>query len=777
MSGHDDDGAPKNGGGPAVGRSVGRREDRRLLTGTGQFVDDIAVDGVLYATFVRSPQAFAQIAGIELEDARQSPGVVAVIDAPDLALPDLQTPVTAPTSWSPPRPLLAQTLVRFAGEAIAVVIADSAYRAEDAAARVGVEFVPISPVTSAVDAVAPAAPQLHPGHSNALYDLHFETGEVDDAFARADVVIEREFINPRYSASPMEPRGVLAVPDGQVVDVWSSSQVPHAIAEITTQLLELEEGHVRVHSPDIGGAFGLKAHVYPEEIILTALALRLQRPIKWIEDRSENLLAGSHAREQLVKVRAAASADGRLLAVDADVLCDTGAYGVYPHGHILEALGTPGMLPGPYRLSNYRYRSRSIATNKSPEGAYRGVGLPVAAFVHERIMDILAGELGLDRAEIRRRNLVSSAEMPYISATNHRYDSGDYPAALEEALRIIDYDGFVARKRALEGSGRLVGVGISCYVEYTGVNRTVYQGRGMIAVPGYDGAHIALGEDGGVSVWTTLPAIGQGTETTFAQVVADALDLPLELVRIERPDTGVGALKGTGTFASRSAILGSGALLEGTRILRERMLEDAAEMLEADPKDLRVRQGRVEFLGSAGIQVSAVELLAGAKSPERYRVSAHFDSVQVAYPYATHICEVEIDPGTGHVEITRYVVVEDCGRVINPQIVDGQICGATAQGIGGTLLESLVYNEDGQLVTGSFMDYLLPTAADVPSLELHHLETPAPDNPSGTKGVGEGGTLAPPGAIANAVSDALGAEFNRLPLLPQDVRRAAVGQG
>ena len=771
MSGRDDNGDLDNTA--LVGRSVGRREDDRLLTGTGQFVDDIAIDGVLHAAFVRSTQAFAQIAGIELDDARQSAGVVAVIDANDLALPDLQTPITAPTSWSPPRPLLAHTLVRFAGEAIAVVIADSAYRAEDAAARVEVDFVPMPPVRSAAEAVASDAPQLHPGHSNALYDLHFETGEVDDAFGRADVVIEREFVNPRYSASPMEPRGVLAVPDGPVVNVWSSSQVPHAIAEITTQLLELEEGRVRVHSPDIGGAFGLKAHVYPEEIILTALALRLQRPIKWIEDRSENLLAGTHAREQLVRVRAAASADGRLLAVDADVLCDTGAYGVYPHGHILEALGTPGMLPGPYRLSHYRYRSRSVATNKSPAGAYRGVGLPVAAFVHERIMDILAGEVGLDRAEIRRRNLISAAEMPYISATNHRYDSGDYPAALEEALRIIDYDGFAERKRALEEAGRLVGLGVSCYVEYTGVNRSAYQGRGMIAVPGYDGAHVALDEDGGVSVWTTLPAIGQGTETTFAQVVADALDLPLELVRIERPDTGVGELKGTGTFASRSAILGSGALLEATRVLRERMIEDAAAMLKVDPNELRLRQGSVELVGSADLQVSAVQLLEGAKSPERYRVSAHFDSLQVAYPYATHACEVEIDPGTGHVEIIRYIVVEDCGRVINPQIVDGQIYGATAQGIGGTLLESLIYNEDGQLVSGSFMDYLLPTAADVPPLELYHLEIPAPDNPSGTKGVGEGGTLAPPGAIANAVSNALGAEFNRLPLLPQDVRREA----
>jgi carbon-monoxide dehydrogenase large subunit len=756
-----------------VGRAIARREDARLLTGAGEFVDDLPADGALHAAFVRSPHASARIGMIDLEAARSLPGVAYVVDAAALGLGPLCTPITAPSSWSPPRPLLADEVVRFAGEAVAAVLAESPYLAEDAIELVEVEYEPDDALADCRAAADPDSRQVHSGHVNALYDVTYDSGGIDEAFARAAVVVEREFRHPRLSASPIETRGVLATPDGDGVRMWSSSQVPHALAEITASLLGLPERAVRVQSPDIGGAFGVKAHVYPEEIIVAALARRLGRPVKWIEDRAENLLAASHARDQIVTVRAAADGEGRLLALDADILCDTGAYGVYPHGHILEALGTPGMLQGPYRLPHYRYRARSVATHKAPEGAYRGVGLPVAAFVHERLMDILAGELGLDRAEIRRRNLIAADELPLTTHTGQRYDSGDYAAALELALAEIDYASFAQRRERALAEGRPIGIGISCYVEYTGVNRNVYQGRGMIGIPGVDSAHLTLGDDGGVSVWTTLPAIGQGTETTFAQLVADELGLELERVRVERPDTSVGPLTGTGTFASRSAILGSGALLESTRVLRERMLEDAAALLEADVADLRLHDGEVHVVGAPQARIPASELLRAAADSDRYRISARFDSEAVAYPYATHVCEVEVDPETGGVRITRYVIAEDCGRVINPQIVEGQVAGATAQGIGGALLESLVYSEDGQLITGSFMDYLLPTAAELPPFEIHHMETPAPGSPTGAKGVGEGGTLAPPGAIAGAVSHALSAEFNELPLLPGRVAAAS----
>jgi carbon-monoxide dehydrogenase large subunit len=757
---------------PFVGRAIARREDARLLTGAGEFVDDLPAEGALHVAFVRSPHASARIESIDLEAARALPGVACVIDAAELGLGPLCTPITAPSSWSPPRPLLADGVVRFAGEPVVAVAAESPYLAEDAIERVEVEYEPGDAIADCRAAADPAAPQVHAGHSNALYDVTFDSGGVEDAFAAAALVVEREFRHPRLSASPIETRGVLAQPDGDGVRIWSSSQIAHGLARVTASLLELPESAVRVQSPDIGGGFGVKAHVYPEEIIVAALAHRLGRPVKWIEDRAENLLAASHARDQTVTVRAAADAEGRLLALDADILCDIGAYGVHPHGHILEALGTPGMLQGPYRLPQYRYRSRAVATHKAPEGAYRGVGLPVAAFVHERLMDILAGALGLDRAEIRRRNLIAADELPFTTHTGQRYDSGDYVAALELALAQIDYPSFEQRRERALAEGRLIGIGISCYVEYTGVNRNVYQGRGMVAIPGTESAHLTLGEDGGVSVWTTLPAIGQGTETTFAQVVADELGLELERVRVQRPDTSVGALTGTGTFASRSAVLGGGALLESTRALRERMLEDAAALLEADVADLRLRDGAVHVVGAPQARIQASELLHAAADEDRYRISAGFDSEAVTYPYATHVCEVEVDPETGRVAITRYVIAEDCGRVINPQIVEGQVAGATAQGIGGALLESLVYSEDGQLITGSFMDYLLPTAAEVPPFEIHHLQTPAPGSPTGAKGVGEGGTLAPPGALAGAVSHALSAEFNELPLLPGRVAAA-----
>ena len=412
-----------------------------------------------------------------------------------------------------------------------------------------------------------------------------------------------------------------------------------------------------------------------------------------------------------------------------------------------------------------------MATNKCPEGAYRGVGMVVSAFVHERIMDLLAAELGLDRAEIRRRNFISSEEMPYTTVTHQRYDSGDYARALDTAVEAIDYDSFPEQQERARREGRLLGLGISSYVEFTAVNSGVFQGRGMLGIAGYDGAHVALGEDGSATVWTTLPAIGQGVDTTFAQLVAGQLGLDLSAVRVERADTGVGGLDGTGSFVSRSAVAGGGAIEKVTTELRARLLDDAGEKLEAASDDLEIVAGSVRVVGSPSRSVAVGELV--SENPERFRESGQFDPPQVPYPYATHACRVEVDPETGAVTIDHYVVVEDCGRVINPIIVEGQIHGAVAQGLGGTLYESFIYDmENGEPKTGSLMDYLVPGATEVPAMELHHLEIPAPESPNGVKGVGEGGTLAPPAAIANAVSNALGVEMNELPLTPERVRDA-----
>ena len=418
-------------------------------------------------------------------------------------------------------------------------------------------------------------------------------------------------------------------------------------------------------------------------------------------------------------------------------------------------------------MPHYRYRSRSIATNKAPEGAYRGVGLPVSAFVHERVMDILAAEVGIDSAEVRRRNLLGPDELPHVSLTGQRYDSGDYPRALERAIEQIGYDG-VGRPEP-GPDGRVRAIGLSCYVEYTGINSAVFQGRGMVGIAGYDAAHVEIGPGGRARLWTTLPAIGQGTATTFAQQLSDELDLPLDDVVVERPDTAVGGLHGTGTFASRSAISGGGAIHRAVETLLPDAAERAADRLRVPPESLAYAAGT---FSTATERVTLGALAAGSREGV-LSASGEFDPPVPSYPYATHACEVAADLETGAVELVRYVIVEDCGTVLNPLIVEGQVHGATTQGIGGTLYEELVYNEDGQLVTGSLMDYLVPTATEIPRFEVDHLVTPAPDQVLGAKGVGEGGTLAPPGAIANAVSAALGREFNALPLRPGNLLQSS----
>jgi carbon-monoxide dehydrogenase large subunit len=659
--------------------------------------------------------------------------------------------------------------VRFVGEPLAVVVADSPYHAEDGVTAIELASQPL-PVAS--DPLEPDAEAIvHELGSNVLFESKSEVGEVEQAFANAAVVIERTFRNPRSCATPIEPRGVVAAPDGNGLKIWSSSQAPHALARVSAELLGLPRDDVRVIVPDVGGGFGQKAHSYPEEIVIAWLALTLGRPVKWIEDRAENLMAASHARDQVVAARLAADADGRLLALDVDVTCDIGAYPVYPHGHILEALGTPAMIPGPYRLERYRTKSRAIATNKCPEGAYRGVGLPVSALVHERLMDLLAGELGLDRAEVRRRNLITADELPYATVTHQRYDSGDYQLALERALGAIGYDGFAEEQARARSDGRALGLGIASYVEYSGMGSAVFHGRGMIGIAGVDRAWLSIEEDGTVTVTTTLPSIGQGLATTFAQLTAAPLGLDPRLVRVRQPDTASGPGDGTGSFASRTAIAGGGAIGAGAEELIRRLLEDTSDRLEVAIEDLELRHGHVGVKGSPGQELSFAELARAA--PQRYRVDGAFDPPTTAYPYATHACVVEVDPETGAVGLLRYVVAEDCGRILNPLVVEGQAHGAVAQGIGGALYESVVYDDEGQLVTGSLMDYLIPGATELLSLELSHLEIPAPGSPNGVKGVGEGGTLAPGPAIANAVSDALGVEFNELPLTPERVRWAA----
>jgi carbon-monoxide dehydrogenase large subunit len=726
---------------------------------------------MLHVAFCRSPVAHGRIVRLELAAAQAAEGVEAVFAAADLGLGPLTTPVETPNSFCPPRPLLAGSSVTFAGEPVAVVVASSRYAAEDAAELVKLEIEPLEAVVDPLRALEGDAPRLHDEGSNVYTESRVETGDVDAVFAKAAVVVDRVLRHGRVSAMPIEPRALVAAPEGDGLRIWASTQGPHKLALAVSDLLGLERSQVRVVCTDVGGGFGQKAHVYPEEVVIAWLARRLGRAVKWVEDRAENLSASSHARDQHLRLRAAADADGRLLAVDVEQIADQGAYGTYPHGATLEAHTTSGLVPGPYRLPTYRVHSRAVATNKCPGGAYRGVGFTVAVWAHERMMDVLAAELGLDRAEIRRRNLLTADELPFVSVTNQQYDSGDYPQALELALAAIGYDGFEAEREAARVEGRLLGLGISCYVEPTAMGSRVFNARGMVGIEGYDAAHLSLDAEGKATVWLTTPTIGQGTETTFAQLAADALQLPIQDVCVARADTGVGDLAGTGTFASRSALSGGGALAAGAAVLRQRLIEDAAERLEASPRDLQIRSGVVSVIGSPASSVSVGDLAATA-APSRYAVSETFDPPSVGYSYATHACVVEVDPETGTVTFLRYAVAEDCGRPINPMIIDGQLHGAVAQGIGESLYEAVVYGEDGQILTTSLMDYLAPTASEVPSFRIAHLETPQPDSAWGVKGVGEGGTVGSPGAIANAVSNAVGVELNELPLSPELVRAA-----
>lgn len=760
--------------GDAMGQAILRREDRALLLGTGQFVDDLHLDGMLHARFVRSPFAHGSLLAIDTSAAKAVAGTVAVFTAADLGLPPLEAPLEDPGVVPLPRPLLAEKVVRFVGEPVAVVLAENPYAAEDAAEAVLLDVDPLPAVVDPVEAAAPDAALVHDHPTNVVFEREFEAGKgVDEAFRDAGVVVEAKFVSPRQSAFPMEPRGLVAAPMlDSALYIWASTQVPHMLAHLLAEILDLDVAQVRVMSPDVGGGFGQKAHVYPEDVVVPALALRTGQPIKWVEDRAENLIASSHARDQTLRVRAAADREGRLLAIDADILSDVGAWGMYAHGHPIEAAGsTPSMMPGPYRLPAYRYRSRAVCTHKCPIGGYRGVGMPVAVFVHERLMDKLAEASGLDPAEIRRRNLLLAGELPYTSLTGHRYDSGDYPRALALALERIGYDAFAAEQVEARANGRLLGLGIACGVEYSAINSRALSARGMLGLRGFDDALAVLGGDE-VTVWTTSPSIGQGVYTTFAQMAADSLDLPLDAIEVARPDTAVGPLDGAGVWASRSAVSGGGAVREAVTELRQRVLDDAGELLEVAPADLELVRGRVQVKGATWRGVAWQELVERADN-DRYRVAARFDPEATTYPYGAHACKVEIEAATGRVTVSRYVAVEDCGRLINPIVVEGQVYGAVAQGLAGALFERVVYDEDGQILTGSLMDYLVPSAAELPNIEFDHLESPAPNSPYGAKGVGEAGTIPVGGAVANAVANALHCDCDELPVQPEWVRERA----
>jgi CO/xanthine dehydrogenase Mo-binding subunit len=752
-----------------VGRSLLRKEDLRLLTGGSCFVDDFERPGALHAAILRSPHAHARLAGIDASAATDDDRVVGVLTSADLPHPLPRIPMRMYAIAGMEQllqPPLAEGVVRYSGEPVALVLAESRYAAEDALERIEVVYEPLEPLLDPTVALASDSPLLHPeAGSNLAGEIRVTWGDVDAAFAEADLVVEERLRCQRHGAVPMEPRGLVAeAGEAGGVTVWGAAKVVHTNRRILATLLELPEDRVRFVELDVGGGFGGRGEFYPEDFLVPFCALRSGRPVAWTEDREENLRALNHSREQVHDIALALRADGTLLALRDRFFMNTGAY-VRTHGAVVPNM-TVALLPGPYRWGAYDCTAQQVVTNKTPAGTYRAPGRYEANFVRERMLDIAARRLDRDPADLRRQNLIPASDMPYEVGTHTDghpvvFDSGDFPLLLDKGLACFEYDEMLRWRASDPGPGRRRGVGVGYFVEKSGIARWEY-------------ARVAVGADGGAVAYVGSASVGQGVDTVLAQVCAEALGVPYDAVTVSHGDTDL-VPEGMGAFGSRASMLGGSAVAIASEALRKRLIDAAAERLEASPDDLTIAGDRVIARGSPAVGVPLVELADGAPEEE-----ARFESPDMSFPYGLHCVALEADVETGALDIHRYAIAYDVGRAINPQLVHGQIVGGMAQGIGGALFEELAYDASGQLVSGSFMDYLLPTAGEVPEVRVLITEdAPTPLNPLGVKGAGEGGTAAAGAVIANAVSDALGAEATVLPLTPErvvdlaDDRRAA----
>jgi CO/xanthine dehydrogenase Mo-binding subunit len=752
------------------GEPVPRRADERLLRGVAQYLDDIRFDRMGHVAFVRSPYARARLVSIDITAARAFPGVLEIVTHADLGDAGRPFPQLLPhhglnsVTWS----ALAPGRVNFVGEAVAAVVAESPQAAVAAAEAVVVEYDPEPPVIDIEQAVKPGTPQIHLAAPNNIAMHQVERcGDAEGALRRAPHRIKERFWLTRGAGMPLETRGVVADvdPRRRELTVWSSTQEPHTVRNIIADMLGMVRHGVRVIAPDTGGGFGTKLNVYPEEVLVPWLAMRLQRPVKWSETRSEHMMSATHERAQVHYIELGFDDRGVLLAMSDTFYHDMGAYaprgGAIPHN-------TSGALIGPYRFPNVRSEIIAVYTNTGTVSAYRGAGQPQGVFVIERMMDRVAAHLGLDPAEVRRVNTIPTNAFPYDTGLTNllggkvEYESGDFVGTLDKALEVSDYAALRRRQEEARRAGRYFGVGIANYVELTG--RGPWEGGGVRVEP-----------DGRVTVYTGAPSQGQGHETTLAQICADYLGVSPEKITVLGGDTALIA-HGIGTFASRAGVLAGNAVRLSAVEVKEKILRVASDMLEAAPSDLIVENSEVSVAGVPGMKRTFAEiakkaLRAAGPDPEEPGLEAvrYFKTANITYSNGTHIASVEVDPLTGTVQVLSYGVAHDCGRIINPVIVEGQILGGIACGIGNALLEEHVYNGDGQLLTGSFMDYAMPRAEHMLEIKVAHQETPSTLNPLGVKGAGEAGTIPVPAAICNAVEDALkplGVNINEAPLTP-----------
>lgn len=773
--------------GKLVGARIKRCEDPRLITGRGIYVDDIHLPGMLYLQILRSVHAHARILRIDASQAAALPGVVAVLTGEEAKrlTPPLPASPTIPGLRVPEHYPLATDRVRFVGEPVAAVVAVDRYLARDALDLIQVEYEPLPAVADPEKAMEPGAPLLHPEFGeNIAYRLPLGSlgGDIDAALREADVVVRQRMENQRLIPSSMEPRGVVAQyePGEGRLTLWLSTQAPHLMRSQLATLLGLPEHRLRVVAPEVGGAFGAKLNPYAEEVLAAALAVRLGRPIKWTETRGENMVATSHGRGQVAYLEAGAKRDGTITGVRVRIIGDLGAY-----HHILTPIAptqTALMITGCYRIPVVGIEIVGVFTSKTPVDPYRGFGRAEAAYYIERLVDMVARELGMDPVEVRRRNFIPRDRFPYTTPTGHVYDSGDYEGALSRALEILDYRRFRQEQEQRRRQGRYLGLGIATYQWRAGFPSTAVPPGLDFIKGGWESATLRVDPSGKVTLLTGTSPHGQGQETTFAQIVADGLGVPLEDIRVVHGDTDTVGY-GMGSMGSRSLTVGGSAVLLAVQRVKEKAARIAAHALEAKAEDMVFEGGRIHVRGFAdramGFQEVAALAHRGANLPSGMEpgleATGFFDPPNFTSPYGAHLCVVEVDPDTGEVKLLRYIAVDDCGRVVNPLVVEGQIHGGVAQGVGQALLEAAIYDENGQILTGSLLDYPLPTSTELPMIEVAFLERPTAVNPLGAKGVGEAGAIGAPPAVVNAVVDALaplGVKHMDMPLWPERVWRA-----
>lgn len=762
-----------------VGTRVKRTEDPRLLSGHGCYVDDKQVAGVLHIAFRRSDQSHARIKGIDYAEALKLPGIVAIFTADDMesmVKPILATskmPDYHPTAIYP----LARGKVRFVGEAVVAVVAESRYIAEDAMEHIHIDFEPLPNVVDPEQAAAPGAPLLHEEiGTNVLVRREFRRGDIDAAMASAPVIVGGRFHMHRKTALSMENRACLAEYDQgrRSMLLHSSSGSPGIVRDALVRILGIPGNRLRVIAPDVGGSFGAKGSLYPEEIVVCALARHLGRPVKWTSDRLEDLTSTSQAWDEMVDAELALDEQGQIIALRASVIGNVGAYSIYPWTAGLETVQVISFMPGPYRVPVYHGRVQAVATSKPPTGPYRGVGRPSSTFFMERLMDMAAHRLNIDAKEIRIRNMVKPEEFPYKTAPGIVWGRSGFIECLEGACEAIDYPALRRKQVEARAAGRWMGIGIASYAELSGIGSKISASPGMPINTGTEIATIKIDPSGSVTAYFGIASHGQGLETTLAQVVADELGARFEDITVVHGDTSA-VPHSTGTYASRSAVLAGGAGTLAAHDLKEKLVRIGAYMLGSDPAYINIYRGVITAQDSGKTMTFAkiadavysqmgklpkdvVEVLESTRS---------YDPIWGTTSSSTHIAVVEIDPETLMVHVKDFIVAEDCGRMINPLVVDGQIHGAVAQGIGAALFEEVVHDERGQILTASLVDYIAPTAPEIPNTQVVHVETELPQTIGGFRGMGEGGTIGSPAAIANAVADALvplGIEIHELPI-------------